>query len=160
MRPTPSIAIALVFAVVCGFGASVWAQGKNPLDAIQNTLNALVESVSAIGEDVAPGNVVVTPALHRTSQVDHSFSCQALNVSDHDLTITIEMFRALDGIRVVNVTFDVAAGMLLGWTTDEFNLTTIAYCKLTIQGGTKNDIRGGLTVIDGLGNILVRADAR
>jgi hypothetical protein len=49
--------------LVVGVGTAVRAQGGNPLLAIQGTLNALVESVNAIGDAVEPGNVLSTTAV-------------------------------------------------------------------------------------------------
>jgi hypothetical protein len=155
MRPTPSIAIALVFAVFGGFGASVWAQGKNPLDAIQGTLNALVESVSAIGEHVEPGNVLVTSVV--TVSEAQFAQCSVINTSGSSRDVVVEVV-APNGASTATFPFSIPVGQVFGLVV---SAPDTFYCKFTVSTGTVKDVRASVNLLDAstLGTLLV-VDAR
>ena len=106
-----------------------------------DTLNALVTTVNGINASTTPGNVLFTPAavVHSPDVV----LCAVTNLSADVLTVNLELIAGGGGVSLYNAPQTILPG---GATALSYTPPTsvLAYCKFTVNNGTKNDVRGSL----------------
>jgi len=115
--------------------------GAAGISTIQSALAALQQSVNSIGSQLAPSNVRFTaPADLPLGDLG---SCIAVNVSVQARTIAVQILN-LDGQVAEDLgTAVVQPGHSAGGGNRQGDFF---YCKFTVVDGTRNDIRGSMTV--------------
>ena len=72
-------------------------------------------------------------------------TCFLANVSSAHKTVLAEVLNAAGGV-VGGATFSLGPGVISGISMGISTYTGFAYCKFTVQDGTKADIRGSLNL--------------
>jgi hypothetical protein len=151
------IAIASLVAVGTLAG-TLSAQGNNGnpsiLQAVQavqgtvnslvTTLNSLVTTVNGINTATTPGNVLFTPAV--IALPPDAFSCSAVNVSAVTHSVSVQLIDGNTGALLSSSTLPKPAGQTNGAFFTAGSGGTRAFCKITVNDGTKNDVRGSLAL--------------
>ena len=105
------------------------------------TLNALVTTVDGISASTTPGNVLFTPAaaVHNPDVV----ICAVTNLSAGVLSVNLELIAGGGGLSLFSVPQTILPGGATGLSFAPVT-SVLAYCKFTVNDGTKNDVRGSL----------------
>ncbi len=142
MRLMRTCVATITLLAVVGFAGTAYAQGPNDnngnptiLQAVQNlqsTLNALSASTSLGNTRFTPSAFVLAPDM---------VSCEAVNVSAATQTVRVQLINGIGTLIGDTGNSSTAAGVTFGLAQAGSGLV---YCKITVVGGSRTDIRGSL----------------
>ena len=150
-----AVVVFLVGILLSGVGATV-VLGQNPpgppsvpglLGDVLAMLAALQESVDQIQEtlETPPAPEANTRFTAPVALQDGLLSCSVTNVSGTTRTVLTE-FVDINGATVIQEPKTIPAGGITSRGIGSGIFTGYAYCRFTVQDGTKADIRGVLVL--------------
>ena len=122
---------------------------QNALSNIQDSLNSL----SAAGHS----NVRFTPPALVDGISNDTASCRVVNVSDATQTVRAQLIRSDGTVQKDTGNIPLAAGKELETSIENLGFLKV-YCKFTVVGGSRTDIRGTLAVFGAFSGIQVSGD--
>jgi ABC-type oligopeptide transport system substrate-binding subunit len=167
MRMMKTSVLVLGTVVLVGLGGAVSAQSKDDasliaaLRAVPSTIDSMEASIGSLAATVnqitSTFNAVTavsddTNVLFTSTQValrSDSLACTVTNVSNGWLNVTVQLLNAYGGAELAAFTADISSG----WTRAVFKPSSNtqileAFCKITVNNGTKNQVRGNLKRYD------------
>jgi len=114
---------------------------QNGFTAVQNALRGIQDSLNSLSA-VGDSSVRFTPPVASVTNSGR-YVCFVVNVANASRTVRAQLIDGLDG-TVLSDTSDVSLAPGHTYNTSEIGIASSVYCKFTVVGGSRTDIRGTL----------------